>query len=104
MDLQNKNFRFDVFFCGIRKLSNITILSAKESYPDEYRKREADKLNYRYPGVGGESYQDVIERMRPVIIELERQRRSVVVACHLAVLRYFDTNSSWFSEFANSSV
>jgi 6-phosphofructo-2-kinase len=28
----------------------------------------ADKLNYRYPGVGGESYLDVIERIRPVII------------------------------------
>ena len=37
--------------------------------------------------VGGESYLDVIERIRPVIIELERQRRSVLVVCHLAVLR-----------------
>jgi hypothetical protein len=30
---------------------------------------------------------DVVERVRPVIIELERQRRSVVVVCHLAVIR-----------------
>jgi broad specificity phosphatase PhoE len=30
---------------------------------------------------------DVIERVRPVIIELERQRRSIVIVCHLAVLR-----------------
>lgn len=37
-------------------------------YPAEYEKRLADKLNYRYPGVGGESYLDVIERIRPVII------------------------------------
>ena len=59
----------------------------KRLYPLEYQKRENDKLNYRYPGVGGESYLDVIERIRPVIIELERQRRSVVVVCHLAVLR-----------------
>jgi broad specificity phosphatase PhoE len=44
-------------------------------------------LRYRYPGVGGESYLDVIERVRPIIIELERQQRSVVVVCHLAVLR-----------------
>jgi broad specificity phosphatase PhoE len=37
--------------------------------------------------VGGESYLDVIERVRPIIIELERQRRSVIVVCHLAVVR-----------------
>lgn len=36
--------------------------------PQEYHNREADKLRYRYPGVGGESYLDVIERIRPVII------------------------------------
>jgi broad specificity phosphatase PhoE/predicted kinase len=59
----------------------------KRDFPDEYAKRQADKLHYRYPGVGGESYLDVIERIRPAIIELERQRRSVLVVCHLAVLR-----------------
>ena len=57
-------------------------------HPIEYAKRLADKLNYRYPGAAGESYLDVIERVRPVIIELERQRRSIVIVCHLAVLRY----------------
>jgi broad specificity phosphatase PhoE len=41
----------------------------------------------RYPGVGGESYMDVIERARPIIIELERQRKPVMVVCHLAVMR-----------------
>ena len=56
-------------------------------YPDEYKKRKEDKLRYRYPGVGGESYLDVIERLRPVVIELERQRRSVLVVCNVAVLR-----------------
>jgi len=56
-------------------------------YPDEHTKREKDKLNYRFPGVDGESYVDVIDRIKPVIIELERQRRSVVVCAHVAVLR-----------------
>jgi hypothetical protein len=37
-------------------------------YPLEYEKRVQNKLQYRYPGVGGESYLDVIERVRPVII------------------------------------
>ena len=59
----------------------------ESQYPDEFRRRKADKLNYRYPGVGGESYLDVIERLRPVVIELERQRRSVFVVCNVAILR-----------------
>jgi 6-phosphofructo-2-kinase len=41
---------------------------SQELYPQEHEKRLADKLNYRYPGVGGESYLDVMERVRPVII------------------------------------
>lgn len=41
---------------------------SQEQYPAEHEKRVQDKLNYRYPGVGGESYLDVIERIRPVII------------------------------------
>lgn len=44
------------------------VMSRQERYPAEFDKRAADKLNYRYPGVGGESYMDVIERIRPVII------------------------------------
>lgn len=56
-------------------------------FPDEFSRRKVDKLHYRYPGVGGESYLDVIERLRPVVIELERQRRSVFVVSNVAVLR-----------------
>jgi broad specificity phosphatase PhoE len=59
----------------------------KHMFPEEYKKRKADKLNYRYPGAAGESYRDVIERLRPIIVELERQRHSVLVVCHMAVLR-----------------
>jgi len=57
------------------------------TYPDLWEQRELDKLNFRYPGSGGESYVDVVSRLRPVIIELERQRRSVLVISHLAVQR-----------------
>ena len=59
----------------------------KQTQPAEYQKRSDDKLNYRYPGEGGESYLDVIERIRPVIIELERQKRSIIIVCHLAIIR-----------------
>jgi 6-phosphofructo-2-kinase/fructose-2,6-biphosphatase len=39
----------------------------------------------RYPS--GESYMDVIQRLEPVIIEIERERECVVVVAHQAVLR-----------------
>jgi len=53
--------------------------------PDVYAARSADKLRYRYPR--GESYEDVIQRLDPVIIQLERQRSPVLVIAHQAVLR-----------------
>merc|ERR1712146_138170 len=59
----------------------------QKNHPDVHASREKDKLNYRYPGAGGESYADVIQRVKPIIVELERQRRSVIVVCHLAVQR-----------------
>ena len=39
------------------------------------------------PGRRGESYLDVINRLRPILIELERQRKSVLLVTHLAVQR-----------------
>uniref|UniRef100_A0A0D3FH96 CBM20 domain-containing protein n=1 Tax=Oryza barthii TaxID=65489 RepID=A0A0D3FH96_9ORYZ len=52
----------------------------KKIKPEEYESRSKDKLRYRYPR--GESYLDVIQRLEPVIIELERQRAPVVVISH----------------------
>lgn len=53
--------------------------------PAEYAARKADKFRYRYPR--GESYEDVIQRLEPVIFELERERSPVLVIGHQAVLR-----------------
>jgi 6-phosphofructo-2-kinase / fructose-2,6-biphosphatase 3 len=55
-------------------------------HAEEYEARQKDKLGYRYPG-GGESYVDVIERVKPLILELERIRDPVVIIAHQAVLR-----------------
>ncbi|KAM0792229.1 hypothetical protein ACM66B_004925 [Microbotryomycetes sp. NB124-2] len=54
------------------------------SYPEDYAARDDDKFNYRYRG--GESYRDVVIRLEPVILELERQQ-NILVVCHQAVLR-----------------
>lgn len=53
--------------------------------PEEAAARAADKLRYRYPR--GESYLDVITRLMPLIVEIERQRVPVVVVAHNAVIR-----------------
>ncbi|KOM47338.1 hypothetical protein LR48_Vigan07g104200 [Vigna angularis] len=63
----------------------MTYEEIKKNMPAEYESRYKDKLRYRYPR--GESYLDVIQRLEPVIIELERQRAPVVVISHQAVLR-----------------
>ena len=39
----------------------------------------------RYPS--GESYMDVIQRLEPVVIEIERERECMVVVAHQAILR-----------------
>eukprot|EP00929_Paragymnodinium_shiwhaense_P035810 TRINITY_DN19290_c0_g3_i1.p1 TRINITY_DN19290_c0_g3~~TRINITY_DN19290_c0_g3_i1.p1 ORF type:complete len:544 (-),score=109.25 TRINITY_DN19290_c0_g3_i1:126-1757(-) len=59
----------------------------QEEHPEVWEAREKDKLNFRYPGAGGESYVDVINRLRPVIVELERHHSSILVISHLAVQR-----------------
>ncbi|XWS29040.1 hypothetical protein CRYUN_Cryun25bG0122500 [Craigia yunnanensis] len=63
----------------------MTYEEIEKNMPEEYESRKKDKLRYRYPR--GESYLDVIQRLEPVIIELERQRAPVVVIAHQAVLR-----------------
>ena len=57
----------------------------KVKFPDEYKSRNQDKLRYRYPR--GESYLDVINRLEPVIFELERIEEPVLIVAHQAVLR-----------------
>ncbi|XP_011600942.2 6-phosphofructo-2-kinase/fructose-2,6-bisphosphatase 2-like isoform X1 [Takifugu rubripes] len=62
----------------------MTYKMIEEKYPEEFAMRDSDKYNYRYPG--GESYQDLVQRLEPVIMELERQG-NVLVICHQAVMR-----------------
>ncbi|XP_035257217.1 6-phosphofructo-2-kinase/fructose-2,6-bisphosphatase 3-like isoform X2 [Anguilla anguilla] len=62
----------------------MTYDEVKERYPDEFALRDQDKFHYRYPT--GESYQDLVQRVEPVIMELERQE-NVLVICHQAVMR-----------------
>lgn len=65
----------------------MTYEEIKQEYPREYASRLKDKIRYRYPGVGGESYLDVINRLRPVICELERMEENCLVITHRVVAR-----------------
>src|SRR5690349_10951887 len=56
----------------------------QEQYPEDFANRDEDKFNYRYRG--GESYRDVVLRLEPVIMELERQRNILIIG-HQAILR-----------------
>lgn len=57
----------------------------KQEAPQEHDARQRDKLRYRYPK--GESYLDVVQRVRPVLLDLDRERRPAVMIAHQAVLR-----------------
>lgn len=65
----------------------MTFPEIQAKFPQEFAERQKDKLRYRYPGIGGESYLDVINRLRSVITEIERIQDSVLIITHRVVAR-----------------
>jgi len=57
----------------------------KKTLPEEYGKWRKDAFRYRFPG--GESYMDLCHRLSPLVLEIERTRRPVVVISHLSTLQ-----------------
>ncbi|PWA29451.1 hypothetical protein CCH79_00017098 [Gambusia affinis] len=94
----------------------MTYEEIQENYPEEFALRDQDKYRYRYPKGEvslresqndsqpdsnenvdhwcvqpcksdlDQSYEDLVQRLEPVIMELERQE-NVLVICHQAVMR-----------------
>jgi len=62
----------------------LTYAEIEEKFPADFKARDADKYNYRY--LGGESYRDVVIRLEPIIMELERSE-NILIVTHQAVLR-----------------
>ncbi|KAA1478775.1 bifunctional 6-phosphofructo-2-kinase/fructose-2,6-bisphosphate 2-phosphatase [Dentipellis sp. KUC8613] len=62
----------------------MTYEEIERAYPEDFANRDEDKFNYRYRG--GESYRDVVVRLEPVIMELERQENILIIG-HQAILR-----------------
>lgn len=62
----------------------LTYAEIEEKYPEDFKQRDEDKYNYRYKG--GESYRDVVIRLEPIIMELERAE-NILIVTHQAILR-----------------
>ncbi|KAF4520929.1 hypothetical protein B566_EDAN008904 [Ephemera danica] len=73
----------------------MTYEEIQSKFPEDFSARDQNKFTYRYPR--GESYEDLVARLEPVIMELERQG-NVLVVSHQAVIRcllaYFTDKSS----------
>ncbi|KAI8622212.1 histidine phosphatase superfamily [Chytriomyces sp. MP71] len=66
----------------------LTYEDIEERYPEDFAARDDDKYNYRYKG--GESYADLVRRLEPVTLELERHHEKnhpILIIGHQAVLR-----------------
>lgn len=66
----------------------LTYDEIEAQFPDDFNDRDNDKFNYRYKG--GESYRDLVQRLEPVIMELERHNEmghAIFIIGHQAVLR-----------------
>ncbi|ODV59108.1 fructose-2,6-bisphosphatase [Ascoidea rubescens DSM 1968] len=62
----------------------MTYEEIENKFPEDFKARDDNKYEYRYRG--GESYRDVVIRLEPIIMELERQE-NILIVTHQAVLR-----------------
>eukprot|EP01086_Lenisia_limosa_P016607 TRINITY_DN6532_c0_g1_i1.p1 TRINITY_DN6532_c0_g1~~TRINITY_DN6532_c0_g1_i1.p1 ORF type:complete len:454 (-),score=87.40 TRINITY_DN6532_c0_g1_i1:87-1448(-) len=63
----------------------MTLEEMRKKNPEIYCARMKDKFGYRPPR--GESYSDLVERLEPLIMEMERTQGPVIIVAHKAVLR-----------------
>mmetsp|Transcript_63069 Transcript_63069/g.73785 ORF Transcript_63069/g.73785 Transcript_63069/m.73785 type:complete len:525 (-) Transcript_63069:249-1823(-) len=73
----------DEIYAGI--CDGLSYKEIEEQFPDEFARRQKDKLSYRYPR--GESYMDVILRLEPLAHELERIREPILIIAHQGIHR-----------------
>ena len=64
---------------------NLTYDYVKKTMPELHEARSKDKFNFKYPE--GESYYDLIIRLKEFILELNRLERPVLIICHNAIVR-----------------
>lgn len=73
----------DELYAGI--CDGLTYKEIEEKYPEEFARRQDDKLTYRYPR--GESYMDVTLRLENVVLDIERTREPILIVGHQGIHR-----------------
>lgn len=68
-------------------MEGLTYEQIRQQYPSEFDARRKSKLHYRFPGPGGEGYLDIINRLRAVIVEVERMTDHVLLVGPRSVAR-----------------
>jgi broad specificity phosphatase PhoE len=79
----NARRNLDELYAGV--CDGMTYKEIEENYPEEFAARQSDKLKYRYQR--GESYMDVMLRLEPLALDMERTRQPVLIVCHQGILR-----------------
>lgn len=64
---------------------NLSYEEIKQKYPDISKERNADKLRFRYPE--GESYLDLIERLKYFVLQLNSYNKPILIVAHNAIIR-----------------
>lgn len=73
----------DELYAGV--CDGMTYEEIEQMYPEDFKRRQEDKFNYRYPR--GESYLDILSRLDPLVMEMESYREPLLIVGHQAVLR-----------------
>lgn len=73
----------DELYAGV--CDGLTYKEIEEQYPEEFARRQEDKLTYRYPR--GESYMDVTLRLENVVLDIERTREPILIVGHQGIHR-----------------
>jgi len=66
-------------------LSGMTLENIRKTMPQGWDEWQKDPFHYRLPG--GESYDDLVKRLQPLILDLERLRDPALVVSHISTLQ-----------------
>ena len=64
---------------------NMSYEEIEKKYPQIFADRKKDKLRYRYPE--GESYIDLLERLRYFVLQLGSYKKPILIVAHNAILK-----------------
>lgn len=78
---------------------NMTYEEVKEKMPKLYNNRKKNKFHFKYPE--GESYYDLIIRVKEFILELNRLDKPILIISHNAIIRVL---FSYFLSFKHDNI